>query len=182
MKTRATVLLTAAALIAGAANGKEIIEAHAVRIGSAVQTSNLVVYLDRYSSDEERALWRETFAAGGQEALVAKWQEENAKVGTLRFTQTVGYQVRAAISVPTETGRRIYLATDRPIAGFEVMRGARSQDHPIAWIQIEVDGQGNGEGSLVAAAELSVEEGHLVVKSYGTEPVRLVKARVREKD
>jgi hypothetical protein len=180
MKKRAVVALSATLLLAGAAHAKEIVRAHAVHVGSVVKSSNLLVTLDRYSTDEERARWRELFAAGGQEALVAKWQEENPRVGTCSFTHTVGYQIRAAISVPTEKGRRIYMATDRPIAGYEVMRGARSQDFPIGWIEVEVDAEGKGEGRFVGAAEFSVEDGRLVMTTLGTEPVRLVDVVVRE--
>lgn len=182
MKKALLVALSTTVLCAAVGNAKEVIQANAVHVGGSVRSSHLVVYLDRYSTDEERARWREVFAAGGQEALVAKWQEENPKVGTCSFTQSIGYQLRAAISVPTEKGRRIYMATDRPIAGFEVMRGARSQDYPIGWIEVEVDAEGKGEGRFVGAAEFSVEDGHLVMKTYGTEPVRLVNVVVRTKE
>jgi len=176
-------LLTAALVAAGAAEAGETIQANALRMAGGSQSSRFTVTLDRYSSDDERAMWREAFAAGGQEALIARWQEENPRVGTCSFSQTLGYQIRAAISAPTENGgRRIVMATDRPIAGFELMRGTHSQDFPIGWIQIEVDAEGKGEGILVGAAELVVEDGRLVVNTYGSEPVRLMGVTVRTKD
>jgi hypothetical protein len=182
MKALIGTVFAVALLAASAAGAAEYIEANAVRFGPAAGNSGfLKILLDRYSTDEERAAWREAFAAGGQDELVKRWQKDEPNLGNLSFARTMGYEIRAAISVPTETGRRIFIATDRPIAGIELLGGTRSEDYPIAWIQIDVDAEGKGEGQMVGAAELAVEGNSLVVKTFGTEPTRLVNVRVREK-
>ena len=120
----------------------------------------------------------ETFAQGGQHAVVRLWQKEEPVVGRMRFAQTLGYDLRAARSIPTENGRKIRVATDRPISGFEVMRGSRSEDYPIAWIEIDFDSEGKGEGTMIAAAQLEVKDGDLVMESFGTQPLRIVNAKI----
>lgn len=175
-------IFAVALLVAGAARAAELIQANAVRLGPGSQSSFFKVVLDRYSTDEERAAWRKAFAEGGQEALIAKWQEENPRVGTLSFTGTLGYQVRAAISVPTEKGRMIYMATDRRIGGFEIVGASRSLDYPVGWVALEVDGEGKGTGQLVAAAEITVKDGQLQIGMMGTEVVRLLNVTIKPTD
>jgi hypothetical protein len=183
MKRSIAFALGAALALAAAAPAAETIQANASRLGAgASHSGRLTVRLDRYSTDEERAEWRRIFSEGGQGALIAAWQEQNPRIGTVSFTGTMGYQIRAGLSVPTETGRRIFLATDRPISGFEMLGGTRrTEDYPIGWIELEVDAEGKGEGKLIGAAELVVENDRLVLKSLGTEPVRLTQVSVKAK-
>ena len=182
MKHFRAIVIPAVLLLAGAAQGAETIKANAIHLDGGVRkTSFFTATLDRYSTDEERAVWREVFAKGGQEALVAKWQDDNPSVGTCSFTNTLGYRIRAAISVKTEKWRKIYMATDRPMSGFEIMRNTRTADYPIGWIEVEVDAEGKGEGRLIGAMQFAVEGDRLVMKTYGTEPIRLINVVVKEK-
>jgi hypothetical protein len=180
MRKLTGTIFAVALLVAGAAQAAELIQANAVRLGPGSQSSFLKVVLDRYSTDAERAQWRAAFETGGQDGLIAKWQEENPRVGTLSFTGTIGYQIRAAVSVPTEKGRRVYLATDRRIRGFEVRNATRSEDYPVGWVQLEVDAEGKGSGEMVGAAQLSIQDGQLVVASQGTENIRLLNVTIKE--
>lgn len=182
-RTLATMVILAGAL-AGAAEAAELIHATAARVGSGrSQTSYLNVTLERYSTDEERGRWREAFLAGGQNALIALWQKEDVEIGKFSFTGTMAYPVRAALSVPLEDGgRKIYVATDRPIAGIEYLGGSRTEDYPMGWIEFLIPAKGKGgEGRLVGAAEAVIEDGRLSIKSFGTEPIRLISVSVKEK-
>jgi hypothetical protein len=161
-------------LLAGATSSSaETITANATRLGGASVTDRFTVSLERYSTDEERAHWRAIFVAGGQDALVEAWQEEGAKVGSCRFSATTGYDIRAAAVIPTDKGRKIVIATDRPFAGYEVSRNLRSEDYPIGWIELEVDAEGKGEGRIYPLAAFTMENGELTMTTYGTEPVLL---------
>jgi len=176
-----------AAAPAGAAEGRkdeaqrETIRANAVSLGArpGPNTGFLIAHIDRYTTDEELARWIEAFRQGGQGALVSVWQKEEPQVGRVRFAETLGRDLRVVRSRPTEKGRRIVLVTDRPLAAPEVMRGLRTEDYPIAWIDVEVDAEGKGEGTLVAAAQLSVDDqGQLVVESFGIQPVKLLNVKI----
>jgi hypothetical protein len=181
--SRSKLVVAALALaIAAPAMAEETIQANALRVGTGAPNTRLTVRLDRYSTDEERAQWRAAFAANGQEGLVAAWQESNVKVGTLSLTGTMGYQLRAAVSVPTESGRRIFLVTDRPISGYEMLGGSRrTEDYPIGVIEVDVDAEGKGEGQMIGAAELVVENDRLVIKTLRTDPTRLTQVTVKSK-
>ena len=82
-------------------------------------------------------------------------------------------------SIPLAGGmtRNLRTLMDRQITaiGLEaISRGARSADYPIGWIEVEVDAEGKGEGRLIGAMQLAVEGDRLVMKTYGTEPIRLI--------
>jgi hypothetical protein len=58
------------------------------------------------------------------------------------------------------------VATDRPIAFGEVWKGTRSMDYPIGVAEFLLPPEGPGEGSLLAATQVSInEDGRLEVKS-----------------
>ncbi|UCF69452.1 MAG: hypothetical protein JSV80_09320, partial [Acidobacteriota bacterium] len=78
--------------------------------------------------------------------------------------------------------RQIILATDRPIASGEISRSARTLDYAVSLTQLKVDPEGNGEGLLALAVELSVNEQQraLELKHYDVEPLRLTSVRRRK--
>ena len=150
--------------------------------GAFKRTARLIVTLDRFTPDEELAGTVDAFRAGGQSAMVALWQKEEPVVGRMRFANTLGYDIRVARIRDTETGRKLTLVTDRPIGGFEVMGSLRSEDYPIGWIEIELDKKGKGSGKMIPAAQLRVEDGSLVMESFGTQPMRLQQVSVKIKN
>jgi hypothetical protein len=158
---------------------RETIQAKVVNMsGAGPGTGSLTLWIESYTPDEAVARYVETFAEGGQDALVDLWQEERPVVGRLRFAGSLGYDLRLARARTFEGGRKLVLMTDRPIQGFELNRALRSRDYPVAWIEIDfVDGK-DPEGRMIAAAQLSIEEGTLVIKSLGTQPARIVNVRV----
>lgn len=58
------------------------------------------------------------------------------------------------------------------------MRGTRSQDDPIGWIEIQLDADGKGEAQMIAAAELTAQDGSLVFKTFGVQPMKVVHAKL----
>jgi hypothetical protein len=155
-----------------------------MRGGAGPNTGMLFINIDHWNTDEETLAYLNVFAQGGQTALVNLWQKERPVVGWVRFAQTVSYDLRVARSREIPAGRRVILVTDRPIAGFEVARNLRSEDYPIAWIELlfaKDDKEGEGKGTMIPAAQLSVKDNSLNVESYGTQPLRLVSAKVTTK-
>ena len=77
-------------------------------------------------------------------------------------------------------GRRIIIATDRPMGFVEASRQPRSADYEFLLIEIRLGPDGKGEGKLAAAAkiEYSKEDKTVEVENYGTEPVRLTEVSV----
>jgi len=190
MKTRTAATLGAIAVLLLAAGlslaeekaekpKKETIQANVINLNAGPKTGMLTIWIENYTSDEDAKRYLETFAEGGQDAVVKLWQKEKPVAGRMRFASTLGYDLRVARSIPNEKGRLIRLVTDRPIQGFELMRGSRSQDYPIGWIEIQLDADGKGEGQMIAAAELTVQDGSLVFKSFGVQPMRITNAKLK---
>jgi len=157
---------------------KETIQANVINMNAGPKTGMLTIWIENYTSDDDAKRYLETFAQGGQDAVVKLWQKEKPVAGRIRFATTLGYDLRVARSIPNEKGRLIRLVTDRPIQGYELMRGARSQDYPIGWIEIQLDAEGKGEGQMIAAAELEAKDGNLVFKSFGVQPMKVVNAKL----
>lgn len=157
---------------------KETIRANVINLNSGPKTGMLTLWIESYTSDEDAQRYLEAFKQGGQDAVVKIWQKEKPVAGRMRFAQTLGYDLRVVRSVPTEKGRKIRLITDRPIQGYVWRTGARSQDYPIGWIEIELDAEGKGEGQMIAAAELTAEDGNLVLKTFGVQPMKVVNAQL----
>lgn len=172
---------SAARPAASAESGKELLQANVFNMeaGAGPNTGRLIVNIDHYTTDEELQPDIEAFKAGGQKAMVDRWWKDKPVVGSARFAQTLGLDLRVARSRPTASGRHITLVTDRPISGFEVSRSLRSEDYPIAWIEVDVDANGKGEGRMVPAAQLTVKDGSLVVESFGTQPLKLVTVQIK---
>ena len=90
------------------------------------------------------------------------------------------YTIRFARRVKTENGTVLRAITDRPVALWEFNQRSRTRDRPLSLIEIHLDEKGEGEGTLVAAAELSFDENRqLQVTSTGTQPFQLTRVRPR---
>lgn len=78
--------------------------------------------------------------------------------------------------------RRIVLLTDRYISFNEAVVRPRTRDYTMSLIVMDVDSEGNGEGQLAMAVQLSVDQENktLVVENYGTYTVRLTNVRRRD--
>ena len=71
--------------------------------------------------------------------------------------------------------RRIVLATDRPVSIAEAWRGGRSTDYAITMVELILDENNTGEGTLGFALKLKVnpETKQLEIENCGTDPVQL---------
>mgnify|MGYP001079170232 FL=1 len=88
--------------------------------------------------------------------------------------------VRYAFSWEKDGGRLVRLATDRPLHFVELRRSATSLDYPIGVVELRLPPGGEGEGTLLAAAQVHVgADGRLEVKSLpsNTGPQRIVGVR-----
>jgi len=67
---------------------------------------------------------------------------------------------------------------ERNIRFYELRYGTRSQDYPIGYAEIFLDRQGQGQGTLIAAARVKLKEGNTwEVEDFGTFPARLMGLR-----
>ena len=69
--------------------------------------------------------------------------------------------------------RRIVIATDKPVGFLAASRGSRILDYPFTLVEMRMTPDGKGEGRLLAATAIGVEDGKLQLENYGQQPVRL---------
>jgi hypothetical protein len=69
--------------------------------------------------------------------------------------------------------------TPRPVPFFEAYRHGRSMDYPFTIIELQLNQEGKGEGSILGAAQLKFnEKGQLEIESYGNQYAKLANVRM----
>lgn len=137
----------------------------------------VTIYISDYSTDAEAAQLAGAFADGGSKALFKVLTKLKSK-GRVAPTGSTGYQVRFIRSIQTPNGRKIVMLTDRPISFLERYYGSRSSDYQYGLVELNINDDGKGEGSLVYAAKVkSITGDSIEVENFGIEPARLMKVR-----
>ncbi len=160
---------------------KEEFTANAVNISNVGRTgaSQIEITINRYTTDAARDKLVSTFREQGPDALLKALQDERP-VGNIRAPGSLSYDLRYARELPGEEGgRRIILATDRPIGFIEAQNSPRSLDYPFTLIELRLDKDGHGEGKLSIATKLTLNDNVLVIENYADQPVMLTDVRKR---
>jgi hypothetical protein len=181
--TFATTLLglALAALPVAAEEPVERLTAFAVdlggRVGSA-RSGTVDLVIDRWSTDAERDRLFAALREGGSDALLKELQDID-EIGHIQSPGHLGYPLRFAREVRLpDGGRRLILATDRPIGFLEARAQTRSLDYPFAIVDIRLGPDGEGQGKLLPLAKVEAHSKHLVeIENYDIEPVRLTRVR-----
>jgi hypothetical protein len=118
------------------------------------------------------------FKAGGASAL-RKALAGIAATGSVRLGNGKPTPSRIVIERPTDKGRLLTIVTDQPILFLGAgVPGAKSKEgYDFAVIDLEVDQNGRGSGTLSPAAKVTVKQGAFVVDDYASELVRLTDVR-----
>lgn len=146
----------------------------------AAQANIVEIQIDRWSADQERTMLLDRLRTGGETAALAALQK-TPRVGYIRTPDHVGWDLHYAHEIPSEDGgRRIFIATDRPIAFWESANLTRSTHYPFTLIEIHLGRDGKGEGRMTVAtkATLSSDGKHLELENYSTQPVMLEQVHV----
>jgi hypothetical protein len=185
-RTLSRIIITAGAIVlaagvASAAKPVEQLTAFAVdmsNMAGRTRTGTVDIIIDRWSTDAERDRLVAALREGGPDALLKALQKAD-DLGRIRSTGSVGYPLRFAREIPISTGgRRIILATDRPISFFELTNQPRTTEYPFLIVDIRMSAKGEGEGKLLPLAKVTMNEDHVIeVENYASEPVRLSSVR-----
>ncbi|MGE3707232.1 MAG: hypothetical protein AB7I13_18325 [Vicinamibacterales bacterium] len=112
----------------------------------------------------------------GQDAFV-RALERTRRVGYIQAPSSVGWDLHYADVVEGEDGGRVVtLLTDRPIGVWESVNRPRSIEYPVTWIQLKLDKDGRGEGTMFEAARVSGSLKHrfMVLENFATQGIRLM--------
>ena len=158
--------------------------AFAVSLGDIAQRSGasaVDIVIDRWSTDAERQRLIEVLQAKGPNELLETLQDMR-EVGHIRTPDSIGYPLHYAHQTRTEEGgRRIVIATDRPIGFWEARNRPRTIDYPFTVIQMQLGRDGTGEGRMSVATRIIAHDNVIELENYGTQPVMLKEIRAEER-
>src|SRR5688572_24105128 len=137
----------------------------------------VLISIDRWSTDAERKTLVATLREKGPRALLEELQDMRP-VGRIRTPDSLGYDLHYAQQTPGEDGgRRIVIATDRPIGFWEAVNRPRTIDYPFTVIQMEMGRDGKGKGTLSVATKIRAYDSVIELENFASSPVMLTEIR-----
>lgn len=146
------------------------------------RSSMLQIRIREWTTEEERhqilSEIQESSAQGGRNhnRAVARALRGGSRVGTLNAPGGTGWSLRYSRYSQTPDGKyRIILATDRPVAFAEAWNSSMAGDFDVTVIQMTLDAEGNGEGTLSLGTEVrwNSETERLEVTNLSSQPIQL---------
>ena len=143
-------------------------------------TGSLDITIERWSTDAEREKLRGLLIEKGSDALLKALQSIKPRAGYIRSSTSLGWDIQYAREQPSGDGRRVIIATDRPMSYWELSTKPRSVEYEFTLAEIHLTKDGKGEGKLVPAAKISWSKDTrtIEIENYGIEPVRLAEVQV----
>jgi hypothetical protein len=133
----------------------------------------VIIRVDRWSSEAERTRLVNTLLQKGPEKLLDVLSD-NKPAGTIRTPDSLAYDLRYAHQSPGEDGgRRIVIATDRPVSFWEARNQPRISTYPFTVIQMQIGRDGKGRGTLSYATKITAKGNTIELENFGTSPVML---------
>jgi hypothetical protein len=156
-------------------NVKESFTGFAINMNSGPRTAVIDFFIDRWSTDDERNQLLSIIGENQDPTQpLLRSLQKMPSVGRIRTSTSLGWDLRYAHEFKLdEGGRRIVLATDRPIGFMEARNQTRTMDYPFTIIEIRLNANDEGEGKFLAGTKIFVDKNkHLVLENYGQQPVR----------
>jgi hypothetical protein len=142
----------------------------------------VIMRVNRWSTEAERGLLIRTLMKQGPGELLDVLREQKS-VGTIRTPDTLAYDLRYSHQEPGEDGgRRIVLATDRPISFWEARNQPRTMDYPFTVIQMQIDKNGEGTGTMSYATKIIARGNTIELENFSTSPVMLTQIEAKKLD
>jgi len=190
LKLLSVVLLASLAGASGtapseSAEDKAVLRLHAFAVDMSgagrARAGALEIAIERWSTDEERDRLRGILIERGADALLSALQKVKPRAGYIRTSSSLGWDIHYAREEPVgDGGRRVIIATDRPMSFWELRNQPRSVQYDFTLAEIRLNKDGKGEGKLARAAKISWDPGTrtIEIENYAIEPVRLTEVRV----
>ena len=170
-------------ITAQTAGQPERYNATAINMGSGpAMAGRVLIAVNRWTTPKERQTLLGIVAEKGPDKLLDALQDQKS-TGTIRLPNTLAWDLRYAFQSPLpEGGRRVVLATDRPISVQEAIRNPRTTDYPYTLIEIRFDKNGVGVGKMSVATKISMSKDKqtMELENFGIEPVRLTEVRIEK--
>jgi hypothetical protein len=144
----------------------------------AERSGILHVSIERWSTEEERQALVQAFERKGPEGLLSALRQA-PRVGTLRASTSLGWDLHYAVQAPTaDGGRRIVVGTDRRVSHWEVGRDVKTS-YPFTLVELRLDKEDKGDGRMSLATKIgrSKDGKRLELEPYAADPLSLQDVR-----
>ena len=179
----ALVVLVCSLALAQTNGEPERFTANAVSLSPQYGTGQQVVEINvnRWSPAPDRDTLIAALMKSPDELL--KQLRKMRPVGTIRTPDSIGYDLHYAQQTPLpEGGRSIVIATDRPIGFWEATNRPRSIDYPFTVIQMNLDRNGMGSGTMSYATRITTKNNIIELEDFATSPIMLNNIRAESKN
>jgi len=140
----------------------------------------VLMSVDRWSTAAERDRLVETLLNKGPRALLDALQDTRP-VGRIRTPDSIGYDLHYAFQTPGEDGgRRIVIATDRPIGFWEAYDQPRTINYPFTIVQMQIGADGRGTGTLSEFTKVIAYENNIFLENFANAPVMLTEIAAKK--
>ena len=160
------------------------LRAFAVDLNTSARTNTLDIVVERWSTPEETSKLKDVFLERGDDKLLSALQKTKPRCGYVRTSNSLGWDIYFAVeqTLP-DGGRKIVLASDRPVGMWEARNAGRSMDYQFSLAEIRLPKEGKGQGKAIPFAQLTFnkETNTLEIENYQREPVRLNEITVESK-
>ncbi len=157
------------------------LRAFAVDLNNAARTRTLDIVIERWSTPEEIKNFQAASTEGGDDALLRAIQKTKPRCGYVRTETSIPWDLYLASETPLPGGgRRIVVASDRPVGYWEAFNPSRLNEYKFSLAEIRLGGDGKGEGKAIPYAQMSYDKdtNTFEVENYETLPVRLTQVAV----
>ena len=157
------------------ASTDELLTANYTNIGNvgAAGATPVNIRITGWTSDAEHERLMAVLAQKQTEGFVRELRQLK-QVGSIGAPQELAYPLLYARQSRTkEGGRRITLASDRPMSFAERVGSSVSRDYPLTWIDITLDANNEGTGTMVLAARLRISGDVLGIEDLSSQSAKL---------
>ncbi len=175
--------LAAATAVAQGAPELLRLRAFAVNMNNGARAGTIDIVIERWSTPEEAASLKATLVEQGDEKLLDALQKVKPRCGFARTSTSLGWDIFFARETPLpDGGRKIVVATDRPVGMWEARGSGRSMDYRFSLAEIRLPATGKGQGKAIPRAQLTfnAKTNTLEIENYENQPVRLNEVTVVE--
>ena len=178
----AIVAIAGGFAVAQTSGQPERFTANAVSLSAQYGTGQQTVQIniDRWSLSSDRERLIAALMKSPDELL--KQLQKTRSVGTIRTPDSLGYALHYAQQTPLpEGGRSVVIATDRPISFWEATNRPRSIDYPFTVIQMNLDRNGMGSGTMSYATRITTKNNIIELEDFASQPIMLNNIRSEPK-
>lgn len=132
----------------------------------------VTIRISRWTPDEENERLLATLRDEGQDAFLRALL--NVKpVGSIATPTSLRYDFFYAREIPGDGGRRIMLISDRPMRIAERLGAGPGRDYPFTVIELRLDKEGRGEGTVAQMVQLRLVGNVLGIENLASGPMKL---------